>query len=631
MFNYPNYYINRPIPSQPIITTPQLHYNPNLQIINNKISFDEYKNKFKHYPVNIYKQTPNYNTVKSQIISHNKYDDIPENLNEIYNYSSSRMNNLAQSYAFSQNYQTPYTNYYKTPLPPIITPYNIITRSIPTPMPIIPDSFMHKYNFAKPIFGSSLKGPNIPFRDYSNNFGLKVHNEPNFYQAPSRDTILPSIQGHNHPTFGGDHFLAFAMAMLKQMDRNEKKNVDLLKDTLKRQEEEMEKLREKERKRRKKKKDKKKKEKDKDEEESSEESEKKKDLGVGKTKPKKLKDIELIHDWWHLCRDFVNIYIFISTAKKYSNYAKIRNRIIEDRSKAIVKEFAILKDWIIAVEEPLWKELKIMDDLDLYFTNIDSSSKIKIQSQKINALIQKYIENLISKCSKLNDIPDKVLEILYEYIKDNGYFAKNYLNTFQVNRLDFGFYGNTRKLNNEQSGMLLSFLIISGITVQSLFLHLKEIFKDEFNKRINTNILVVGSVLHYINVNAFKDNPTQNREPSILFNYYRNYHIFNEQLEKQHDVLNSNALFLDNDEMGDYLIPENKINRYWEFNEQFSSSIESFIHLWGCKLAKAIKNRYSINDPNLKVKKKLEAPSTKKFTKDSSDSENNENEEEEDD
>ena len=120
--------------------------------------------------------------------------------------------------------------------------------------------------------------------------------------------------------------------------------------------------------------------------------------------------------------------------------------------------------------------------------------------------------------------------------------------------------------------MLLSFLIISGITVQSLFLHLKEIFKDEFNKRINTNILVVGSVLHYINVNAFKDNPTQNREPSILFNYYRNYHIFNEQLEKQHDVLNSNALFLDNDEMVDYLIPENKINRYWEFNEQFSSS-----------------------------------------------------------
>jgi hypothetical protein len=393
----------------------------------------------------------------------------------------------------------------------------------------------------------------------------------------------------------------------------------------------MEKMKEKKKKRRKKKKDKKKKEKDKDEKESSEESEKKKDLGVGKTKPKKLKDIELIHDWWHLCRDFVNIYIFISTAKKYANYAKIRNRIIEDRSKAIVKEFAILKDWIIAVEEPLWKELKIMDDLDLYFTNIDSSSKIKIQSQKINALIQKYIENLISKCSKLNDIPDKVLEILYEYIKDNGYFAKNYLNTFQVNRLDFGFYGNTRKLNNEQSGMLLSFLIISGITVQSLFLHLKEIFKDEFNKRINTNILLVGSILHYINVNAFKDNPTQNREPSILFNYYRNYHIFNEQLEKQHDVLNSNALFLDNDEMVDYLIPENKINRYWEFNEQFSSSIESFIHLWGCKLAKAIKNRYSINDPNLKVKKKLEAPSTKKFTKDSSDSENNENEEEEDD
>ena len=65
MFNYRNYYINRPIPSQPIIPNPTLHYNPNLQVTNNKISFDEYKNKFKHYPVNIYKHAPNYNTVKN--------------------------------------------------------------------------------------------------------------------------------------------------------------------------------------------------------------------------------------------------------------------------------------------------------------------------------------------------------------------------------------------------------------------------------------------------------------------------------------------------------------------------------------------------------------------------------------
>ena len=82
------------------------------------------------------------------------------------------------------------------------------------------------------------------------------------------------------------------------------------------------------------------------------------------------------------------------------NSAKISNYEIQERTIAIIKEFEILTDWILAVEEPFWNEFGVMNDLDVSFTNIDSKSRLRAQSQKITALIQKYMENLISKTLK---------------------------------------------------------------------------------------------------------------------------------------------------------------------------------------------------------------------------------------
>ena len=65
-------------------------------------------------------------------------------------------------------------------------------------------------------------------------------------------------------------------------------------------------------------------------------------------------------------------------------------------------------------------------------------------------MIRKYLESLIASSTKLIDIPERVQQIIYSYIKDKGYFPKNYLSTYQVNRIDYNFYGGTKNLQDDQ-------------------------------------------------------------------------------------------------------------------------------------------------------------------------------------
>ena len=176
----------------------------------------------------------------------------------------------------------------------------------------------------------------------------------------------------------------------------------------------------------------------------------------------------------------------------------MRDNSIEERTKSIVQEISILKDWLIAIEEPFWNEFKIFDDLNVSFKNSDAKNKIKKQSQKIIAIIKKFMENLISRSSKLSDIPTKVQKILYEFIKNRAYFPKKYLSTYQVNRIDFEFYGGARLITVPQAGMIISYLLICGICVQQILLHMRDVF-IEFTKfpYIDISGKYIGSIMHF--------------------------------------------------------------------------------------------------------------------------------------
>ena len=325
--------------------------------------------------------------------------------------------------------------------------------------------------------------------------------------------------------------------------------------------------------------------------------------------PKKKK-LPMKRDWWRLCRDFVNIYAFFSSGRKYAGFAKVRDNIINSRIKAMVQDITVLKEWVISITQNFWDEFKVFTDLNVSFKNLDNKIKITKESQKIIAIIKKYLEGLISRSNKLIDIPERVQQILYSYIKDKGYYPKNYLTTYQINRIDFNFYGGTKNLQGDQVGMLLAMLIISGITVQQILLHIKDCFIDFKNyPNIEISAKYIGSIMHYLVRDTFHTDPTMLKEVLALMNFYRSYHIYNKEVEEQNNIFgNSNAEFKDIDEFSDYLVPEGTITEFWNLNPQFVDMFKNNVYSWATRLGKLIRLKYEKSDTNLLPKRGLEKP-----------------------
>ena len=320
----------------------------------------------------------------------------------------------------------------------------------------------------------------------------------------------------------------------------------------------------------------------------------------------------LKRDWWRLCRDFCNVYAYFSTGRKYSEFAKVRDNLINSKTKDMAQDLSVLKDWVISITQSFWDEFKVYTDLNVAFKNIDSKLKITSESQKIIAMIRKYLESLISNSTKLQDIPERVQQIIYSYIKDKGYFAKKYLSTYQINRVDYNFYGGTRKLDLDKVGMLTAFLIISAVTVQNILLHMKDNFV-EFRNYPNIEITAkyVGSIMHYLTRDTFNNNPTMLKDVLALMNYYRSYHIFNKAVESTDDIFNNNVEFKDDDEFADHLIPESLITQFWTLNPEFVTTFKNYVYKWATRLGKLIRLKYQKSDPNLLPRKKLERPQDK--------------------
>ena len=325
---------------------------------------------------------------------------------------------------------------------------------------------------------------------------------------------------------------------------------------------------------------------------------------------KKKKKLPMKRDWWKLCRDFVNVYTFFSTGRKYAGFAKVRDNIINSRIKSMVQDITVLKEWVISITQNFWDEFKVFTDLNVSFKNLDSKIKITKESQKIIALIKKYLENLISRSTKLIDIPERVQQIIYSYIRDKGYYPKNYLTTYQINRIDYNFYGGTKKLQGDQVGMLVAMLIISGITVQQILLHIRDCFIDFKNfPNIEISAKFIGSIMHYLVRDTFHTDPTMLKEVLALMNYYRNYHVYNKEVEEQNNVFgNSNAEFKDIDEFADYLVPESTITEFWHLNPQFVDMFKNYVYSWATKLGKLIRLKFEKSDTNLLPKRGLQKP-----------------------
>ena len=317
-------------------------------------------------------------------------------------------------------------------------------------------------------------------------------------------------------------------------------------------------------------------------------------------------------DWWKLAKDFTELFVYYKTAIKYSKNRKIRNKRINERNKIIGNELLMLKDWIISIEQPFWNEFKVFKNLNLTFKHSNSKIKKEKEIQKIIAIIKKYMENLILKTQKLKDIPLRIQKILYNFIKEKSYYPKLFLSTNQVNRLDFHFYGSTRMMNESQRSMLLSFLLINGVTVQQILLHIGEHFAEFKNlKDINTSAKIIGSIIHYLTKDTYSNNPNMIKNFFALLNYYKNYHLNNNEINNCEDIFGDDMIYKDYDEFTKYLINKSDLSEFWDFDTKFIETYQEFIYGWGVKLSNLIINKFAQKDPDLKPRKRLKRPPNK--------------------
>ena len=353
---------------------------------------------------------------------------------------------------------------------------------------------------------------------------------------------------------------------------------------------------------------------------SSRKSPRKSPRKSSKTNKKQMKKIRKLRinkkkkmiDWWKLAKDFTELFVYYKTAIKYSKNRKIRNKRINERNKIIGNELLILKDWIISIEQPFWNEFKVFKNLNLSFKHSNSKVKKEKEIQKIIAIIKKYIENLILKTQKLKDIPLRIQKILYNFLKERNYFPKLFLSTNQVNRLDFHFYGFTRMMNESQRSMLLSFLLINGVTVQQILLHIGEHFPEFKNlKDINTSAKIIGSIIHYLTKDTYSNNPNMIKNFFALLNYYKNYHLNNNEINNCEDIFGDDMIYKDYDEFTKYLINKSDLSEFWDFNKKFVETYQQLIYGWGVKLSNLIINKFAQNDPDLKPRKRLKRPPNK--------------------
>ena len=308
-------------------------------------------------------------------------------------------------------------------------------------------------------------------------------------------------------------------------------------------------------------------------------------------------------EWLKLFKNFVNIYTFFSSAKKYSCVnSKLRNKLINERIKNVVNDIAILKDWIISTQETFFDKFKNYEQFNGEL--ITQGDKNLVLKKNILNNIKLFINNLNSDLDK---IPDNVQNILYKYIKNNSYFPKKYLSKLEINRIDFNFYGETKNINKKHSAMILAYLIINGVTIQQILLHIKDVFTEySIFYGIEKAAINLGSVLHNLVKKIFRKKLKVKNDILALFNYYRNYHLYDEKIEKLKDKINQEIIIEENDNDDEYnknLLPSNDIKIFFNENSKTLEEFMNNIYDWSLELSKNLRNKF-LQSENLSINSK---------------------------
>jgi len=306
--------------------------------------------------------------------------------------------------------------------------------------------------------------------------------------------------------------------------------------------------------------------------------------------------------WLKLLQHFVKIYNFFSILKKYTKrIKKIRENKIKVMEDFIIDEVYVLRNWMLDIQGKYWKNLTKLKKFNRTFTEFDDIDQIMNDSKILNKLINIYFSNLKNKTNDMEQIPEEVQKIIYRFIKKKTYFPKNYLTFFEINRLNFDFYGSCLNNSLEQSAMILSYLLISSITVQQIFLNIQFIFKKlESYDNISLWAKYLGSIMYYLSRNTFINKlKIKNYNYFNLFNYYRCYHIRNDIIDKENNIeillgiKKGNANEKNDKEIcTQFLIDKKIIDNYLKNNSETVETFSNILYEWSMNLSKFIINRF---------------------------------------
>ena len=310
--------------------------------------------------------------------------------------------------------------------------------------------------------------------------------------------------------------------------------------------------------------------------------------------------------WLKLLKYFLKIYSFFSILKKYSEKVKvIRNDKINQKENIILDEIYTIRNWMIDIQGKYWKNLINIKNINTTFTEFDTIDKIENNSKILIQLMDDYINNLKEKTNNLEEIPENVQIIIYNFIKKNSYFPKKYLSSFQINRLNFDFYGSCLNKSLKQSAMILTYLLISSISVQQIFFNIKFIFKKlKPYENISQTFRYIGSIIYYLSREAFINKIKINNNYFDLFNYYRCYQLTNDKIEKENNIeillginKNKDMSKIENDNINkdiynQLLIKEKIINKFFEINNEAIKNFSDILFEWSMSLTKLILDKF---------------------------------------
>ena len=133
---------------------------------------------------------------------------------------------------------------------------------------------------------------------------------------------------------------------------------------------------------------------------------------------------------------------------------------------------------------------------------------------------------------------------------------------------------------------------------------MKDVFPEfKHYPYINITGKYIGSILHYLTRDTFAKEPEMTKELLLLLNYYRNYHLYNEQVERKRDEFRNNEIDIkDIDEFEESLIPEDSITLFWDLNKAFINTFKDYIYAWGVRLSGIIKRKYKLDDNRKGIK-----------------------------